>query len=153
MQRDETIYSIVLKSNTCDAESALTETFQKMKEFENISFDISVKGKKLVPFELVLDITVKIASGVAISIVIKMLEKLWEEFRKKKMTPETHEMDEIQTSAERYLRSIGVRKVHTLERKDKGPYVTFVFEDERGDKHNLIVTTFDLKILHYWKEK
>lgn len=153
MHKDERIYSVVLKTSESDVESALEETVQKMeKEFENISFDINVKDKKLVPFELVLDITMKVASGVAVGLVIKCLERLWEEFRKKRMTPETQGMDSIQSSAERYLGAIGVTKFKILERKDRGPYVTFVFEDEEGDKHNLVVTSFDLKILHYRRE-
>ena len=153
MDKDERIYSVVLKTSEADTESALSETFQKMeKEFENISFDINVKGKKLVPLELVLDITIKVASGVAVGLVIKCLERLWKEFRKKKMIPETQGMDIIQSRAEEYLRAIGVPKFKILNRKAKGLYVTFVFEDEEKSKHNLVVTSFDLKILHYRRE-
>jgi len=153
MQEDERIYSVVLKTGESDVEIALEETVQKMeKEFEDISFEINAKEKKLVPFELVLDITIKVASGVAVGLVIKCLERLWEELRKKRITPETQGMDSIQGSAERYLEAIGVTKFKILERKDKGPYVTFVFEDEEGDKHDLVVTSFDLKILHYRRE-
>jgi len=154
MQTDKRTHSIVLKTSQSDVEYALRETFQKMeKDFENISFDIRVKHKKLVPFELVLDITLKVASGVAVGLVIKCLERLWEEFRKKKITPEIQGMDEIQSSAERYLEAIEVTNFRILERKDKGSYVTFVFEDEKKNKHNLIVTSFDLKILHYRREE
>lgn len=143
-----------MKVSEPDIESSLEETFQKLnKEFENISFDINVKDRKLVPFELVLDITIKVASGIAASLVIKLLETLWEEFRKKKTVPETRGMDDIQSGAERYLEAIGVKQFKILERKDKGPYVIFVFKDEKGDKHRLVVTSFDLKIVDYRREE
>ena len=154
MQEDERIYSVVLKTGESDVEIALEETVQKMeKEFEDISFEINAKEKKLVPFELVLDITIKVASGVAVGLVIKCLERLWEELRKKRITPETQGMDSIQGSAERYLEAIGVEQYKIVKRKDKGPYVIFVFQDEKGDKHRLFVTSFDLKIVDYRREE
>ena len=131
VHRDKRIYSVVLKTKQPNTESALKDTFEKMeKEFGNISLGIDVRSKKLVPFELVLDITMTVASGVAVGVVIRLLERLWEEFRRKEMVPQTQGMDGIQSSAERYLRDIGVTKFKTLERKDKGPYVTFVFKDQ-----------------------
>lgn len=154
VDKNERTYSVVLKTSEADIESTLNETFQNMEnEFEDISFDVKAKGKKLVPFELVLDITIKVAAGVAVGLVIKCLERLWREFQKKKMVIETKGMDNIQMRAEKYLRAIGVTKFKILKRKVKGLYVTFVFEDEEGGKHNLSVTNFDLKILHYRREE
>ena len=143
-----------MKISEPDVEGSLEGTFQKLnEEFENISFDINIKEKKLVPFELVLDITIKVASGMAVGLVIKLLEKLWEELRKKKTVPETWGMDDIQSRAERYLEAIGVEQYKIVKRKDKGPYVIFVFQDEKGDKHRLFVTSFDLKIVDYRREE
>jgi uncharacterized membrane protein len=149
----ERTFSIVLMTSDPDGESALKETFQKMQnEFQNASFGVSVKEKRLVPFEVALDITVKVASGVTVALVLKLLERLWKEFQKNKVTPQTQPVDGIQNKAEQYMRSIGVVKFKTLERKDTGPYVTFIFKDNDGAKHKLIVTSFDLKIVHYQKK-
>ena len=147
-------YAIVLETDNPDVESALAETFQEIeKEFENVGFSVKAKGKRLVPFEAALDVTVTFASGVTVALIIKLLERLWEEFQKKKVTIQTQHMDVIQSNAEQYLRSIGVTKFKTLERIDAGPYVTFVFKDNAGARHNLIVTSFDIKILQYRREE
>jgi len=146
-------YAIVLKTDNPNVENDLVKTFEEIeKEFGNVDFSVNPKGKRLVPFETILDVTVKFASGVAVALIIKLLERLWEEFLNKKVSIQTQDIDVIQDKAERYLRSIGVTKFRTVERTDAGPYVTFVFKDNAGARHNLIVTTFDMKILQYKKQ-
>ena len=150
MQEGETTYSLVLRTSQPDIPDTLRKTFDEIeKEFRNTRLGMNVKDKKLVPFELALDITVKVASGIAISLVIKLLERLWDEFRRKKVVPQIQGMDGIQGTAESYLRAIGVKEFKLMKRQDKGPYVTFAFEDEIGNRHTLLVTSFDLKILRY----
>lgn len=147
-------YSLLLKTNEPRIEPQLNKIFEQMeKEFGNISFDITIKDKRFIPFELVLDITIRVASGVAAAFVIKLLEKLWEELSEKKVIPDTKGMDDIQNSVERYLEAIGVGQFKTLQRKDKGPYVVFIFEDEKGGKHRVVITSFDFRILDYRREE
>lgn len=146
---DET-YSMVVEINQPDNEADLEAMLQQTeKEFMGIVYRINVKERKLVPLETVLIITLEVAKGIAATIFIKFLEKLWQEFRKRDLTPQIQGLDAIQLFTESYLLSMGVRELTLLRRDDKGLYVQFVFSDKKGNKHIVAVASFDLKILSY----
>jgi hypothetical protein len=141
-----------LKISAPDDEVNLEKVLRHMEsEFNGITLKSKASGKELVPLEVVLDISIEIAAGIAAAVLIKFLERLWQELKQKGLTPQTYESDVVQSSAARYLLSNGVTNFRLLERKDKGPYVEFVFKDERGSKHFIVITSFDLKILRYKK--
>jgi hypothetical protein len=146
---DET-YSMVVEINQPDNETDLEAMLEQTeKEFMGIVYRINVKERKLVPLETVLIITLEVAKGIAVTVFIKFLEKLWQEFRKRDLTPQTQGLDAIQLFTERYLLSMGIREMTLLRRDDKGLYVKFVFSDKKGNKHIVAVASFDLKILSY----
>jgi len=146
---DET-YSMVVEINQPNDEADLKVILQQTeKEFEGIKCRINVKERKLVPLETILVITLEVAKGIAAAVFIKLLEKLWQDFRQKGLTPQTHGLDPIQSFTEKYLLSMGVTELTLLRRDDKGLYVKFVFEDKKGYKHIVMVASFDLKILSY----
>jgi len=145
---------LTLKVSEPSGEGKLETILKQMeKEFKGITFDIKPKEKKLAPLEIILDISIKVATGLGTAALIKFLERLWREFKRNELTPQIHGLDAVQSFAERYLQSIGVKEFKILMRKDKGPYVQFLFRDKKSCKHIIVVTTFDLKILTYERKE
>jgi hypothetical protein len=145
---------MTLKMNESRSEADLEKVLRQMEEkYKGITFDIKVAERKLVPLQIVLDVTIQVVTGLAAAAFIKFLERLWEELKEKELDPQTYEIDAIQSFSERYLKSIGVTEFTILERKDRGPYVQFVFEDKKGYRHFIVVASFDLKILKYEKKE
>lgn len=154
MSKNGKTYSMTLKMNESRSEADLEKVLRQMEEkYKGITFDIKVAERKLVPLQFVLDVTIQVVTGLAAAAFIKFLERLWEELKEKELDPQTYGIDAIQSFSERYLKSIGVTEFTILERKDRGPYVQFVFEDKKGYRHFIVVASFDLKILKYEKKE
>jgi hypothetical protein len=150
LYEDNKTHSMTISINKPDGETSLEKVLrQTQKEFEGITFTCKAKEKKLVPFEIVLDVTIKVATGLAVAVLIKALEKLWKELNREELTPQAFGSGDIQASVERYLVSNGVADFKLLKRKDKGPYVEFVYKDGKGYEYMIVITSFDLKILSY----
>jgi len=147
------IYVIGLRMGKPGDEVYLEKLLSQMqKEFEGITFATKVTGKRLVPSEIIVDLTIKLTTGIAIAVFIKFLERLWGELGRQELTPHTFGPDDIQARAERYLLSIGISDFGVIRRIDKGPYVEFVFKDGKGHEHKVVITSFDLRILSYEKK-
>lgn len=123
------------------------------KEFSDANFNIKVTSKKLVPFELALSVIIEVASATSTIVATELLKRLWQELQKRKLKPNTHELDTVQNAAERYLVSIGVTTYKLIERKQRGFMVSFVFQEKRKIKHYLTITNTDLKILDYHRKE
>jgi hypothetical protein len=147
-------YLLTLKVSESSGEVRLETILEQMeKEFKGITFGIKPKEKRLVPLEIILDISINVGAGFGTAALIKLLERLWRELKKNKLAPQTYGLDAVQSFAQRYLQSIGVKDFNILKRQDKGPYVQFLFGDKRNCKHIIAVTTFDLKILSYERKE
>jgi len=119
------------------------------KDFPFMDINIDIKSRKLIPFEVSLEIVMKIVAEVATKLMIKFLKKLWEKFKQNGITPKIEGLDIVQKKAENYLREIGVLNFEILKREDKGLYVFFIFKDYTNILHHLYITSFDLRIIEY----
>jgi len=120
-------------------------------EFPHVKLNSRVASKKLTPFEITLEIIINFGVGVASALVIKCLEKLWEEFEQSQISLQTQGLDAIQKKAEEYLRETGSVGFEILRRESRGPYVAFTFEDRKGQRHYLKISSSDLQIIEYTK--
>jgi hypothetical protein len=146
-------YSLTLSSNAPTAEFDLKEILLRIENaFPGISFTTEVGEKRLVPLEVVIDITIKIGVSIASVTFVKILEKLWKELKEKDITPRTQSIDVIQAFAERYLLSNGITDFKIISVRDKGPFVELLFKDKKGFKHFVVITSFDLKLLIYERQ-
>lgn len=140
---------MVMKLCITNDEGDLTSALGDIeKEFAGITFETKVKDKKLVPLETIVDLTIKIGTGITIAVLTKLLDRIWQKFREKKIAIRSYEPEVIQNAVERYLLSNGINKFELLKRVDKGPYEEFVYGDKRN-QHLISIATFDLKILSY----
>ena len=132
----------------------VTGTFEKFREdFPFIDFKVTVKSKKVVPWEVVLDIAINVAKGIAVALVIKAFEKLWKEIKRNDIAVKLEGLDMIQKKAESYLIEIGVTDFEVVRREDRGLYVFLIFRDYKGINHYLRVTSFDLRVIDYRRRK
>jgi len=142
-------YSIVVEIDQPKGEADLEAALQTVKEFEDIKCSVNVKERKLVPLETIVVVTLEVAKGIAVAVFIKLLEKLWQEFKERSLSPKVHEIGAIQSLTEKYLLSMKAIEPTLIRRDDKGFYVKFVYRDKDGHRHIVMVSSFDLKILSY----
>lgn len=147
-------YTFSVEIDTEDGESDLRRTLKDVQlEFNGISFTLKAGGKQLIPTEVIVDVTIAIASTVTAGVILRMLEKLWQRLKENKLNPKTAELDAIQSFAEGYLESIGVTSFTILKRINKGPYVKFTYRDEKKHLHFVDVASFKPQVLNYEKSE
>jgi len=123
------------------------------KEFEGISISSKPLKRELIPTEICLSITLSITADMSAAVTIKLLERLWQQLNKEKISAKTYPIDAVQSSAERYLIATGIRDFTLIKRQDKGPYVNFIFADKKGANYLFSITSFDLKIISFTKKR
>lgn len=129
-------------------------TFERFrKDFPLVDFKVTVKSRKVVPWEVVLDVAIEVAKGMALALVIKAFEKLWKEIKRNNITVKLEGLDKVQKKAESYLIGIGVTSFEVIRREDRGLYVFFIFKDYKENLHHLYVTSFDLRVIEYQRRK
>jgi hypothetical protein len=132
----------------------VAKTFERLhEEFPSVDFKVAVKSRKVVPWEVVLEIAIDFAKGIAVTLVIKVLEKLWKEIKRNDIVVKLDEVDIVQKKAERYLTEIGITDFEVIKREDRGLYVLLIFRDNKGDHHRLRVTSFDSHVIDYRRGK
>jgi len=126
------------------------DTFKKFREdFPFINFKVGVESRKVVPWEVVMDIAINVAKGIAVALVVKALEKLWKEIKRNDIAVKLEGLDTVQKKAESYLIEIGVTDFEVVRREDRGLYVFLIFRDHKGVYHYLRVTSFDSRVIDY----
>ena len=145
-------YYLLTKIYEPDQQTVIKEIFQNIeKEFPYVKLDSRVTSKKLTPLEITLEIAINFGTGVASVIILKCLEKLWDELKQNRISPETQGLDAIQKKAQEYLKEIGSTGFEILKRENRGPYVAFTFKDGKGQRHYLKISSSDLKVIEYTK--
>jgi len=146
------LYSLIAQIHDPEQQKVINKILRDIqKEFSFAKFDSRTSSKKLIPFEIVMEITVSFGVGVGTALVIKCLEELWKKFEQNRISLRTQGLDAIQEKAQNYLREVGITDLKILRRENRGPYSLFVFKDEKGQRHHLKIASSDLCIIEYTK--
>lgn len=144
--------SVVARDPT--QQKLVIDTFERFrKDFPFVELEVTVKSRKVIPWEVVLDVAIDITKGIAVALVIKAFEKLWKEIKRNDIAVKLEGLDKAQKKAESYLIEIGVTNFEVIRREDRGLYVFLIFRDYKGNLHHIYVTSFDLRVIEYERRK
>lgn len=150
MAKDGPEYTFSVVIDTDEGESDLRQVLRTVElEFYDVNFDLKTCGKQLVPTEVFIDVGITVVSTLTAEVTLRMLDRIWEKLKEKKLKLRTAEIDAVQSYAEGYMRSINVADFTLLERLNRGLYVRFTFRDSRKKLHLIDVSTFEPHVLNY----
>jgi hypothetical protein len=146
-------YIFSVETETENWEPDLRKALEDVQcEFNNIHFNLGTGKKRLIPVEGLIEITMVVGGTVAAEVTLRILERLWQRLKEHGLGMKTEVIDAVQSFAEEYLESIGVREYVLLRRTNKGPYVKFKYRDKKKYVHIVDVAAIKLQILNYEKK-
>ena len=118
------------------------------QEFPSTEIAVRSKSRKLVPQEVVLIIAINITSTITAEIILRILDRLWENFKKGDIHVKSSTLDQAQEKAENYLKNKQVIGFQVMKREDGGLYVHLTFETANSS-HVFYISKSDLEIIKY----
>ena len=120
------------------------------RDFSELNVRIEAESKELVPGEVMLTISVAVASAVLAKVFLRFLDKLWDRLKTRGIKPILSSLDSVQRTAEDYLLNVGIGDFEIVKREDRGLYVFFVFKSKDAS-HRLYISKSDMSIIKYEK--
>jgi hypothetical protein len=137
--------TITVSAEDSEEQKAIVEISRKIRsEFPEVKIDVTTESKKLLPEEVILLIVIEVSSEV----ILRLLDRLWNHLKQKNIRASLSSIENVQETAENFLRHKGLRDFRITKKDDRGLYTILIYQTS-GHMHSFSISNSDLSILRY----